>query len=343
MRVSRSRKGVASVVGMVFFVLVFMLAVGSLAYQSGLQAQTSSAQQDEAQTAALKASESLAFILTRSGVAVVDAGPFSVAVNHVILRYPNGTVYPLSVSATLPSGASAPLLSMVPAGLCSPGSATCLSKYTQIASGNPPGSSVGLVTSLGNAFWYTYGSSVVPWNALTAFPKPCPAGEAVGTLNTTISCVGASGFSSWVRAAVATSGTGKYSSTGLAVALSANQSYAFYVFTSVEPLIGIEKYNFEVRTLPAGASLVVACTPLSSSVGGGSQPTNCVTSAGTPIASNGGFTFGTSPPVFATPGLFGVLTVGSTRGTLEIDFACTSGCGGVTLRPGSFMLVQPLV
>ncbi len=137
-----------------------------------------------------------------------------------------------------------------------------------------------------------------------------------------------------------TSGTGKYTPTGLAVALASNRTYAFYVLTSVEPVTGVEKYNFEIHALPVGASLVIACTPLSYPITGGNQPTNCVTSASTPVASSSQLSFGTAPPVYATPGLFGVVTVGATGGTLGIDIACISGCGGVTLRPGSFVVVQ---
>ena len=328
---------------MMFFALVFTLAVGSLAYESGLQAQSSIAQENAVQLKALRGSESLTFILTPAGVTATDEGPYGVVVNHVVLRFPNGTVYPLAASSALTSGASVQLISLIPSGLCSPGTSTCVSKYKQIVAGNPPGSSVGLVTSMGNAFWYTYGESLVPWTSLTGFPGQCPTGQAVNSLNKTVTCVSAGDASSWAKNPSSTGSAGAYSSTGLSVSLAPNRSYAFFVFTAIEPTVGIEKYNFEVHALPTGATLVIACTPLSYPIGGGNQPTNCVTAAAMPIASSNTLGFGVAPPVYATPGLFGVVTFGPVGGSLEIDFACLSGCGGVTLEPGSFMMVQPLI
>jgi hypothetical protein len=87
---------------------------------------------------------------------------------------------------------------------------------------------------------------------------------------------------------------------------------------------------------------VIACAPMSMPFGGGNEPTKCVSSAGTPVAVSNELAFGTAPPVYETPGLFGVVTMGPTGGALGIDFGCTLDCGSVNLRPGSFMLVQPL-
>jgi hypothetical protein len=327
---------------MMFFMLVFMLAIGSLAYESGLQAQSSNAQENAVQMKALRGSESLTFSLTQRGVTATNEGPYSAAVEYAVLKFPNGTVYPLATSAALTSGASVQLISLIPSGLCSPGTSTCVSRYEQIVDGNPPGSSVGLVTSMGNAFWYTYGVSLVPWISLTSFPRQCPTGQAVSTLNRTVTCVPVGGVSSWAKNPASTGSAGVYSSTGLSVALAPNRSYAFFVFTAIEPTVGIEKYNFEVHALPTGATLIIACSPLSYPIGGGNQPTNCVRATGTPIASLNTLGFGTGPPVYSTPGLFGVVTIGAIGGTLEVDFACLSDCGGVTLEPGSFMMVQPL-
>jgi len=72
--------------------------------------------------------------------------------------------------------------------------------------------------------------------------------------------------------------------------------------------------------------------------GGGNQPTNCVTATGTPVVAYGSLGFGVSPPVFQTPGIFGLVSVGGTGGTLQIDFACIANCGGVSMNAGSFML-----
>jgi len=280
--------------------------------------------------------------MTGSGLLATNEGPSASLVNHVVLRFPNGTAYALAASDSIPSGGAVYVRSMIPNGMCSPGSATCASKYAHIVAGNPAGSSVGILTGSGNTFWFTHQESQFSWSALTSFPSPCPAGKAVSGLNTTLTCTSASSVTSWARVSAATHGTGAYSSTGLSVLLPANGTYAFYVIAATEPAIGIERYNFEVHSLPSGAAVVIACAPLSSALGGGNIPTNCVYSAATPIASNYGFAFGVAPPVYETPGLFGVLTSGPSGSLLGIDFACTFGCGSVSLKPGSFMIVQQL-
>ena len=301
-------------IGTVFFVVVFLLAVGSMAYASGLQAQASEAELQAQSTASRHGAEALTFTAQASGLTALNDGPSTVAVEYVVLRFPNGTVYPMPATAEIPSGGTASVGGLVPATVCSPGTATCLSKYDQIASGNPSGSSVGLVTSLGNAFWYTYSAPQRPLDAP---------------------------LSAWVRTDVTTSGKNLYGSTTLAVTLSANTVYTFAAYTAIEPSFGIEDYNFEIHTLPAGATLIIACTPMSYPEGGGNQPTNCVTSTGTPIAGSNSFGFGVSPPVFETPGIFGVVKVGGTAGTLQIDFACVANCGAVTIKAGSYMTAVP--
>ena len=336
------RRGVASLVGTVFFVLVFMMALGSLAYASGLQQQAAAAQESALRVAAQRGAESLALVVTTGGLMATNEGPAMVSVNHVLLRYPNGTVYSISAAASISSGGSTAVQSLVPKGVCSPGASSCASRLSQIIAGNPPGSSVGLVTGLGNAFWYTRQNGEVDWRSLVDFPPRCPTGEAVSQVNATLGCATDGYIASWDSSQFSTGIAGEYSSSGLAVSLPANGTYAFYVFTVIEPSIGIEHYNFEVHPLPVGASLVIACAPLSDPEGGGSLPTNCVDTSGTPIAAQNGLSFGVAPPVYATPGLFGVVSSGTGGTTLQIDFACTGNCGSVTLMAGSFIIVQAL-
>ncbi|MDG6909284.1 MAG: hypothetical protein JRN08_02850 [Nitrososphaerota archaeon] len=311
MRCYAGRRGIASVIGTMFFVVVFMLALGAMAYESGLQAQTA---QVEAQAQALssrRGEESLGFGGGPGGLMAVNEGPSTLAVEYVVLRFPNGTVYPLATSVSIPTSGMAEVEGMVPSGVCTPGGATCLSKYDQIVQGDPPGSSVGLVTSLGNSFWYT---------------RSPPPGQSLV---------------SWVRADVSTSGKDVYTSTTLAVTLSAGTTYVFTAYLAVEPLTGIESYDFEVHALPQGASLVIACAPLSYPEGGGNQPTNCVGSTGAPVAVQPGFDFGVAPPVFETPGVFGTVKMGATAGVLQLDFACTANCGAVSIKAGSYMTAEP--
>jgi hypothetical protein len=313
LRLMEERPGVASVVGTIFFVLVFMLAMGALVYASGLQSQVSQADLAAQQVSDLRGAESVAFVLNASSLEAVNSGPNSVSVNHVILRFPNGTVYALAATAVVASGGTLSLGGLIPAGICSPGGATCLSKFNQIISGNPGGSSVGVVTSLGNSFWYVHMASA-----------PGGGAQALASDNTS---------------PVTTSGINNYRSTGLTVTLMSNTAYVFYVFTSISPAIGNEWYTFEVHALPAGATLVTACDTFGYPVDSGFL-VNCVSSTGRPIGN--GFSFGVSPPVYESPGIFGTVEMGGTSGTLRIDFACTANCGSVTLNAGSFMVAQPI-
>jgi len=325
-------------VGTLVFLLIFILALGAQAYTTALEAQASSAEQEAQQMASRHGQELLIFGLGASGLAATNEGPTGTSVNHLILKYPNGTVYNLMAIAFLPTGGAVAVQSLVPPGVCSPGTATCMSKYNQIVSGNPPGSEVGLLTSLGNTFWYAYSSNLVAWNSLTAFPPSCSPGQFINKLGVTPACAAAGGLTSWLSADV-TAGPGGYVSTTLTATLSANAKYAFYAFTAVQGAFGGENYNFEVHPLPVGTTLVIVCSPMSYPLSGGAnQPANCVTTTGTNIAATP-FTIGLTS-TFATPGLFGMVNVGSTGGTLQIDFACVANCGSVTIKAGSFMVVQ---
>ena len=342
MKVALARRAVASVVGTIFFVVVFMLALGSMAYAYGLQEQTNESQEQGLLAASARGSEVLRFVLTQDGLVASNGGPATVEVNHIILKFPNGTVYLLPASAEIPSAGEIGLLELIPGGICHPGGATCASKYAEIVSGNPAGSSVGLVTSLGNVFWFTFRDALVGWGSIDGFPAPCPSGEAVSALNYTLACSPGPELSSWLSAPATATVTDGYSGTGLGVVLPSNGTFAFYALTAIEPSLGVERYNFEVGALPAGASLVIACAPMAIPEGGGNAPTNCVTSTETPMAAPNSLGFGVTPPVYATPGLFGVVRTGPESGVLELDFACTQNCGGVTILAGSFMLVQSL-
>jgi hypothetical protein len=120
--------------------------------------------------------------------------------------------------------------------------------------------------------------------------------------------------------------------------LASNATYVFYAFTSMSPSYGTEQYDFEIHALPPGAILLNACSTLGypSDVG---TYVKCVASTGKPVAN--GFSFGTTPPAYASPGIFGSIVTGGTSGLFEIDFACVAHCGSVTMNPGSFVVVQP--
>jgi len=338
MRFPVHRRGVASVIGTVFFVVVFMLATGALAYESGLQAQASQDEEAAAQLAAMRSAEDLVFRVTGAGLEASNTGSSSVLINHLVMMYTNGTAYALPVSATILRGSALEVAGLVENATCSPARATCLAKYAQIVSGRAPGSSIGLVSSLGNVFWYAYGETEVDWNSIGGFPAPCPQGESISQLGTDPECTPAGPYTKVITAPAETDGEGTFDSTGLVAPLSNNTVYSFYAFTSISPELGVEEYEFEVHALPPGATLLIACSPMAYPLGGGNQATKCVNSTGTPA--DYPLAFGVSPPVYETAGIFGAVAMGGSPGSIEIDFGCVANCGSVEINPGSFMVVQ---
>jgi hypothetical protein len=154
-------------------------------------------------------------------------------------------------------------------------------------------------------------------------------------------CTSSSNVASWVSSGKTTSGTNNYVSTGLTATLDPEKTYAFYAVIVVSPGFGTEKYNLEVHSLPAGASLVTACSPLSFQTASSSSPSGCTTNTGVPLTVTP-FVFASTPPVYEAPGAFGVVRTGASGGTLQIDFACVSACGTVTVKPGSFLVLQTI-
>jgi hypothetical protein len=408
---SRRRRGIASVIGTVFFVLVLMGAFGALAYMASLQAQSTQVAQQAQSVAAGKADELLLYSTPSPGLTMTDSGPTTTKVIAMVLKFENGSVYSLNsasspsfASATFPQGTNALVQSLVPTST-SPckdqnnvGTATCLSKFNSIVNSVVAGRSAGLVTSLGNTFWYVpstslltwssitnfppgcavnqyvtalgttltcsqvgwaqltgypspcasnqyvsaYGATLtcssisLPWSQLTSFPSACPAGQFISSLGTTPTC-GASGPTT-VRttSSVTTSGTTP-KSTGLLYALSANTNYAFVAYTNVICGTCIEKFDFQIHALPSGASLQIACTGATGETGA-NLPGGCVTSTGANIHNNNPFSFGATGETWVVL-INGIVTVGSSSGNLQIDIACVSGCGSVTLQSGAFMTV----
>lgn len=188
----KSRRGAASIIGTVIFVIVFMLALGSFAYVSELQSEANQAAAQAQSVDVQRARESLTFLTSQGGLAASDQGASSVSVNHLILRFANGTVYSLNATASIPVGGQALVQPLVPVQLCSPGSATCLSKYQAIVTGAAPGSSVGLVTSLGNVFWYSGGASGSGWSKVV-FTASGTWAVPAGAVEAYVLCVGGGG------------------------------------------------------------------------------------------------------------------------------------------------------
>ena len=143
----------ASVIGTMIFVVVFLLALGAMAYLSGVQAQSTQAQAEAESVASAKGSERLGFAGGGQSLSAQNEGGTTVDINHLILAYPNGTTFTLAVSASVPPGGGVAVAPLVPEGKCG-GSEACLSIYDSVVGGSPPGSALGLLTSLGNTFWY---------------------------------------------------------------------------------------------------------------------------------------------------------------------------------------------
>jgi hypothetical protein len=160
MPISR-RKAIASIVGTMIFVLVLMLAMGAQAYMSGLQAVSGQSYGEAQQAAYRKGMESLTFGASSSGLVAINGGPATSEVIGMYFRDPNGSVYygPSFQPAFLPPGGEAAVRGLVPGGVCLPtGTTTCLGRYTEAARQAAAGFGVGLLTSLGNTFWYESGS-----------------------------------------------------------------------------------------------------------------------------------------------------------------------------------------
>ncbi len=186
LKLSNRRRGVASIIGTILFVLVLMVAIGAQVYISGLQAQSNQIGQQAQQVVNLKGQEDLQYTIGSSGLTLSNAGAAASKVVAMLMSYPNGTVYNLNsgstpsfTAVTLPANANALVAPMVPSGTCTPGTSTCVSRYNTITA-NPSVGNIGLVTSLGNAYWSNPMS--------TSLPNSCTNG--VFTLSTQVSPAG---------------------------------------------------------------------------------------------------------------------------------------------------------
>ena len=147
------RRGIASIVGTLFFALTFLAAIGSLAYLEGVQTQYNNAVQSSLNLQSQHQRESLAYQpLTNGTLYVQNNGASSSQIVATILKFANGSVYEFPASASVGSSNLLPVAGLIPSSNC--GLSTCLSKYDTILGSTGTGNLVGLVTSLGNVFWY---------------------------------------------------------------------------------------------------------------------------------------------------------------------------------------------
>jgi hypothetical protein len=165
-RPGRRRVAIATVVGMLFMALIFLLAIGAQAYVTNAQEDASAAQSQAEQRVVLKSQELLSFGGYPSTLEVTNSGPVTSTAVAMLLKFENGTVYSLNGTssprfqgAVLPSGGRVMVQGLVPGGPCSPDMTTCLAEYQAIVAGRVPGRALGLVTSFGNTFWYVPSAS----------------------------------------------------------------------------------------------------------------------------------------------------------------------------------------
>jgi hypothetical protein len=335
-RSPKRRRGIASIVGAIIFLLILMMAIGAQAYISGLQAQSSAIGAQAQQNEGRHLLESLSYVVVGSGPTVTNSGGSEVKLVAMLLKFSNGTVYDLNPGSVppfavtyLPASLNIPIQPMVPNGNC--GSSSCLRKYQSIVGNITSGNALGLVTGMGNTFWYP--NSLINWSQLTGFPGSCPPGQSVIQISTALACAASGGpMTSRVKSdqTLTYSPTGPfgYTPTTLTISISANNVYDFMAFLEVTGIAGATSTNFEIHSLPSGASVLLACGFVVSSTGG------CQTGAGTPIFS--------PQPTNVNPALleiWGTVSVGGTAGNLQLDFLIPSATS-VTLKAGSFMWAQ---
>ena len=160
------RVAIASVVGMLFMALIFLLAIGAQVYISNAQGASSAAQAQAQQRVILKGQELFSYGGSPTGLEVTNSGPVTATAVAMLMKFENGTVYDLNgtsspafQAAVLPSGDETTVQGLVPGGSCTPDKTSCLAEYLAIVDGRVPGRAVGIVTSLGNTFWYVPSTS----------------------------------------------------------------------------------------------------------------------------------------------------------------------------------------
>ncbi|MBI3858814.1 MAG: hypothetical protein HY296_01025 [Thaumarchaeota archaeon] len=306
------RRGVASVIGTLFFVFVFMIAIGAQAYMSGLQSQSSQAAEAAQNVVDRKVAEALRFDGGGTSVTAVNTGGSLERFRYVVLRFNNGSAYALQTSAAVPPGSSEPVAQMVPSGTC--GKMQCSQKYNLIATGAAAGA-VGVVTSFGNTYWYS------------------PTDPTVS---------GGVGAYYWTLSRQSTSSTSFVPLTGLAFTGTANSFYRVYVRLGYyQSAINDPGLSFAASG-PAGAS-VFAC-------GGMEYPDvapQCTSSFNAQVGMTvfgGDSVIGADYCVGATyPCVYGAtidVVFGSSGGTFQLEFKTAGATTGSVIAGSSITVAE---
>jgi hypothetical protein len=236
--------------------VILVLALGGLAYVAGLEYQSERASAAAQQMGNAHGRELLLYRTALPGLVVTNSGPSSSEIVGIYFRFPNGSVYYGSAFAPvyLPVGAAALVQGMVPPGTCLPaGTSTCLSRFSAINGTKTPGYSVGVVTALGNVFWYASGANLVKWSYLTSFPAGCPAGQFISALSPSPTC-GAAGVTSKLCTAVSPGGVDTLTCSSL-------PAYTYYIVQFAGQASGQYSYQLYVRFNGVSSSVYAESYP----------------------------------------------------------------------------------
>lgn len=170
------------------------------------------------------------------------------------------------------------------------------------------------------------------WTSLTSFPSACPAGEWTGTIASSPTCT----YNLDNRLTSPTATASGTKSTGLTISLLASTNYAFEAYLDfASPTSGTSTTDFQIHALASGAALVVVeatchhtgTTVLADDIAG---IATAVTSNILPTVLVNSLTY------YCT--FSGVVTVGTTPTTLQLDVVAAATSGSVA--SGSFMVAQ---
>jgi Divergent InlB B-repeat domain len=171
------RRGVASIIGTLLFVIVLLAGFVALEYMDAVQGQSAQAEQAALGLMATRASASLTFHYL-NGLTVTNTGPTGLTVVDLFLKFANGSIYAIGADAPVASGGNQALSPLI-SGTC--GGSSCASKYNTLLSSSNQGDAIGVLTAAGASFWYSPASQA-------SIPNSC---NSLGTLSMQVSPSGA--------------------------------------------------------------------------------------------------------------------------------------------------------
>lgn len=292
-------------IGTLFFVVIFMLAMGSMAYLSGLQTQGSRAQLDAQSVEGQKGAEDVRLSAGSAGLVAANMGGTGVSLNHLLFSYPNGTVYAAPIDGYIPPRGEVEVGPLVPAGACSPGAESCQSRYSEMLGGDPAGGTLGVLTSMGNTFWYSSTSA------------------------------GGTTTRSYYLASDASTSSGTFSAIpGMAFAGGPGASYEAEVQLGYYQSAGVSDLVYLGVSVPSDSTFL-ACADLAASTN--PSQASCTSVSGATLAQP--TCYAQSPDLVCSYALAIFVSFGPGGGTLQLEFRSNGGATAHVVA-GSYMLVS---